>query len=177
MKVLIHGVLAVIFCLTADYLLITKPFGSNEFWGLYDGAVHAFISLIVLLPFARKDNLILDYFLFLCIGGLIDIDHFIQAQSLSITDIISLPMRPASHSLTFIIGLSIIIWFFSKKWAIIIAIGLASHILRDASSGVTPLFYPSSFQRIPYWSYIALEFGLVLFSYFSKSRLNHISKA
>lgn len=165
-KLTIHIIGLVSFCLFADYLMRWKPFGSNEFWGLFDGGVHATISMLVLLPFARKGTILIDLLTFLVIGGAIDIDHFIQAQSFSVSDVIALPLRPASHSFTFIILLSIIVFSFNKRMGIILLLGLSSHIIRDASSGVTPIFYPLEFYRIPYFIYIISECFIVLASYY-----------
>lgn len=160
-----------LFCLIADYLMLVKPFGSNSFWGIYDNVIHAFVCLLVLLPFARREYLFKDIILFLAIGSLIDIDHFVMAGSFSVSDVIKLTMRPPTHSFTFIFLLTLITFPFHRRLAILFFLGLSSHILRDASSGITPMFYPLEFYKVPYSLYVFLECLLVMISILLASKI------
>lgn len=159
-----YVIILVLFCIGADLLMVNKPILSDEFWGLFDGFVHGVVAIIVLLPFVKSKNdwkLIPVFFL---LGGILDLDHIISAKSFLISDIISLAHRPISHSITFVIILSSIFYLFSRnvKWSVIIFLSFSSHVIRDASSGVTPILYPLEIQSIPYSLYILLEILLIL---------------
>jgi hypothetical protein len=102
---------------------------------------------------------------------LIDIDHFIAARSFSLVAALNLPMRPASHSLSFALGLLGITLLASRRPALsyLIFAAPASHILRDASGGGIPLFWPLPVYSLP-WplavsALILLLFGSWLIAY------------
>ncbi|MFM7022875.1 MAG: metal-dependent hydrolase [Flavobacteriales bacterium] len=152
------------FCLTSDYLITNQPFLPKPLWGLYDGFVHGSVGVMVMLPLLKELRIKWLILFFLC-ASLVDIDHFIAAKSFSVSEVMLLPMRPPTHSFTFafIAGSAAALFFKKRLLAFWIVFGcLASHVIRDASSGVTPMFYPADFERIPVVSYLLLE-GLILY--------------
>jgi membrane-bound metal-dependent hydrolase YbcI (DUF457 family) len=75
-------------------------------------------------------------------------------------------MRPPTHSLTFAVAAALLVFLFRKKWdwSWIVFAAIASHVVRDAYGGGTPIFYPSKISMIPYWSYLVVEYLLLITS-------------
>jgi membrane-bound metal-dependent hydrolase YbcI (DUF457 family) len=92
----------------------------------------------------------------------IDIDHAIAARSLDLHKMISLDMRPPTHSLTFALLAAAVVGLVlrngSSFWFVFVA--LASHVLRDSYTG-TLLFYPLYAATLLYPSYIVSELVLI----------------
>jgi hypothetical protein len=139
---------------------------SPQVWAIYDGVVHGLVGVLVLYPIYKKQ--INRYFsvLFL-LASLVDLDHFIIAQSFSLSDAIRLPLRPVSHSITFAILLAVVGFFLTRDrivgWTLFAAV--TSHVIRDASGGNTPLFWPFEIYHIPSWLYYGAEIVLLHISF------------
>ncbi|SFD00843.1 hypothetical protein SAMN05421780_11917 [Flexibacter flexilis DSM 6793] len=164
----ITAIILIAYCLISDYLIETRPIFKREYWALYDGVVHGLVGVIILLPFFKEYNLY-NFSLIFFISTIIDIDHFILAGSFSVSDAINLPMRPITHSITFalIFGFWVFIFFRTQPFVFwIVFAALTSHVVRDASSGLTLIFYPFSISKIPYFSYLLVEILLLYLSYF-----------
>jgi hypothetical protein len=162
-KILLPALLLLPFCLISDWLIHQHLFFKQEYWGLYDNFVHGVIAVLVLFPFFKNISYkqIITVFL---IASLLDVDHFAVNFSFSLTKAISLTMRPPTHSITFAVAAASLVFPFSKKWSWIVFAAIASHVVRDAYGGGTPIFYPAKISMIPYWSYLAVEYLLLITS-------------
>ncbi len=147
-------------------------FFSREVGGIYDAFIHGIISFLILFPLCRH---FYDYIFAFLFAFLIDIDHFISARSLKISDAINLSTRPVTHSITFAAILGIIFWILflpsgNRTLPVIVFISLTSHFVKDAKEGITPIFWPARTMKIPYPAYIATEIilfaGMVVISTF-----------
>ncbi len=132
-----------------DRGLRTNVLGKPELTALLDPLAHVSLAIMVLLPWASALNAPPKYFIAgVASAILIDLDHFIAAGSLSLSDAISLPARPMAHSLLFCGAAAVLIGLAMRSRLAFGAVGVAliSHISRDASGGgTTPLFWPSDY--------------------------------
>lgn len=154
-----------LFLFVNDYLIAVRPFFSSQIWALYDGIVHGLVGVLVLYPIYKK-QINRNFVVLFLLAALVDLDHFIVAQSLSLSDALRLPLRPFTHSITFAI-LSAGAGFFLTRdklvgWTLFAAV--TSHVIRDASGGSTPLFWPLAIYHIPSWLYYGGEIVLLYFS-------------
>lgn len=161
------SVVLLLFCLLSDYLVAVQPTFSSSIWGLYDNIAHGIIGVLVLYPLAGESkirHIIITYLL----AALLDVDHIFAAGSFSVSAMMALPLRPFTHSFTFALAVALIAMVAFKKQKSVFYIvfaALASHVLRDASSGLTPFLYPLDVLRIPYWVYLAGEVVLLFISF------------
>ncbi|MEY2829719.1 MAG: hypothetical protein RIQ33_1577 [Bacteroidota bacterium] len=164
------------FCHISDWLIHKHYFFKQEYWGLYDNWVHGMIAVLIALPIIstnkfgeplRFAKLLQNTIIVFLIASLLDLDHFIVNFSFSLTQAISLTMRPATHSITFAIAAAIIYFIITKnkKWTWLVFVAIASHVVRDAYGGGTPIFYPAKISMIPYWSYLVSEYLLIISSF------------
>lgn len=133
---------------------------------LSDNVIHTIIAVIVALPLAlaHRPSALKVMLLAAALGSLIDLDHFVAAGSLSLYAATHLPIRPASHSITFAAALALASLAVTRaNWALawIVFASITSHVLRDASGGATQLLYPLAASAIPFWLYAAGELLLV----------------
>jgi len=155
-----------LFLFINDRLIASRPLYSSQVWALYDVVVHGLAGVLVLFPIYKKKIKPHLAVLFL-LAAVVDLDHFIVAQSFSLSDALQLPMRPAAHSITFAL-LSAVGGFLLTRnkivgWTLFAA--LASHVIRDASGGITPIFWPLRLYHIPSWLYYGIEIVLLYFSF------------
>jgi hypothetical protein len=161
----------ILFLFIADVLIERRPFASQVFWALFDVLVNGVLALFLISPIfdiqAETRKTIALFCLFFFTAVLLDLDHFIAAWSFSISDALALKLRPPSHSLTFAAIVGLISALISKNLAISWGMfaALASHILRDASGGITPILWPLPLKAIPWWAYYGGEIGLFLISF------------
>jgi hypothetical protein len=147
-------------------LISVRPFFPSQIWALYDGVLHGLTGVIVLYPIYKEK--ISRYFpvLFL-LASLVDLDHFIAAQSFSLYDALQLSIRLVTHSITFAILAALLGFLLTGKklvsWTLLAA--LTSHIIRDAAGGSTPIFWPLEIYHIPSWLYYGIEIVLLYFSF------------
>ena len=80
----------------------------------------------------------------------------------------NLQLRPAAHSLTLALVTGAIAYLVSRSpatgWALFAA--LASHVLRNASTGTAPLLSPLPSNSVPRWLYYGGELDLLWLSHF-----------
>ena len=79
-------------------------------------------------------------------GSLLDLDHFVAAGSLSLHTIETLPGRPDTHSVAFVLVLGLLALLVTRHWQAawaVFAVNLA-HVLFDAAGGGEHVFYPLS---------------------------------
>jgi hypothetical protein len=160
----------IVFLFTADTLIERRPFAPRTFWALFDVPVHAILALLVVFPLidtqapSLKTGILV--FIVLLSGTLLDVDHFAAARSLRMSDILSLPIRPATHSLAFAVTVGILVVSISRNpilgWIVFAA--LTSHVLRDAGGGKAPILWPSSVTAVPRWTYYL---GVILLLFIS----------
>jgi len=133
---------------------------------LSDIPINGATALLVVLPLVLRPLRWRLALLAVAVGILIDVDHAVAARSLSLEAMLSLPVRPATHSLLFASLASLAAWAVSRRavaaWIVLAA--LVSHLLRDASGYGTPLLWPwQASTRIPaalYPAGVALLFVL-----------------
>ena len=155
MRILIMIPVLLILLLVGDW--VTRRSIRNK--ELLDVLVHGLVALIVVY------SLGVPYvFIAFIIAVALDIDHFIVAKSFKISDAIKLKYRPYTHSITFAIFVGCVVWGLTKNTilAFTVILAIASHVLRDASTGVTFILWPFRLLYIPYWSYIMLEIALLI---------------
>jgi len=112
-------------------------------------AIYQFYKLIVIAGLAAM---------------LLDLDHVVAAGSLSLYDITHLPARPVTHSLLFSAACGILasILSYSRINGWLIFCVLASHVVRDASTGMTPFLWPLPVDHLPVVASYSLQVGLFL---------------
>ena len=139
--------------IVGDGLLYSNPFDvPRVYWVLLDPLVHAVLALFVISPLFSHQEIASQSIRWLIIAGaaaiLIDVDHFIAANSLSVYDALHLSARPAAHSLLFVLicalGMQLLTQNTAGSWLLLLA--LLSHILRDASLGGVPFLWPLPFN-------------------------------
>jgi membrane-bound metal-dependent hydrolase YbcI (DUF457 family) len=86
---------------------------------------------------------------------------------LELGDVLSLAIRPATHSLAFAGTVGILVLLVSRNpilgW--IVFATLVSHVLRDAGGGETPILWPLSVTAIPRWTHYLGVILLLSISY------------
>ncbi|MBN2170132.1 MAG: metal-dependent hydrolase [Candidatus Krumholzibacteriota bacterium] len=133
---------------------------------LSDIPINGATALLVVLPLALRPLRWRLVLLAVAVGILIDVDHAVAARSIRLEAMLSLPVRPATHSLLFAALASLVGWAVSRRAVVawIILAALVSHLLRDASGYGTPLLWPlEASTRIPaalYPAGVAALFGL-----------------
>lgn len=158
-RLLILPLLILLTMYAGDALLMARPAAvSRLMWAFVDPPVHAVLALLIASPLLiqlpslstekSKSTLggvsLLATLIVVASATLIDIDHFIAARSFTLDAALNLPMRPASHSLSFAFAALCLILLVTRRLDLsyLIFAALASHVLRDASGGGTPLFWP-----------------------------------
>jgi membrane-bound metal-dependent hydrolase YbcI (DUF457 family) len=146
---LLFGVLALVF----DRLCASfKRSERKRLEALTDGAAHIATALAVSLPAAP---FVAHKRRFLTVAALsavaIDLDHVVAARSVRLIPCMTMPTRPASHSvLTVAAGT----YAAERLWpgtqsGLAITLGLGSHLLRDLATGGAPLFIPQRIIIVP----------------------------
>ena len=161
----------VLFLLGADTLVERRPLAPRSFWALFDVLVHGVVALLIVFPIFGAPELagrttVLLYTILLT-ATMLDLDHFIAAGSLDLEGALQLATRPATHSLTFSAVVGLLGLLLSGNalvgWGLFAA--MASHVLRDAAAGFTPIVWPLSLSSIPWWAYYPGEVLLLLISF------------
>lgn len=134
-----------------------QPEMDRTLWAIMDNTIHASVAFLLLLPlFLLRGRSLAVPLLGALLASLIDLDHFVAADSISIQAALSLPFRPWTHSLTFVLPAAAVAGLlFRRFWLfVVVAVALTSHILRDASGTPAPLLYPLPDVSISWWVYI-----------------------
>jgi len=143
------GLLALAFDQACDAF---KRRGYKRREALSDGAAHIATALAVSLPAAP---FVQDRKRFVALATLsavaIDLDHVVAARSTSLIPCMTMPHRPASHS---VLTVGIVSYAVERFWpgtqsGLAIVLGLGSHLLRDLATGGAPLFIPRRIIEIP----------------------------
>ena len=141
-------------------------------WALFDSPLHIIVAILVTAPLCIKPssprNTVFRFVLVGLLSAMIDLDHFVAAKSLSLYDAINLLYRPATHSLLFALICAFTAWWITRnpRHCVIIFLALASHLLRDGASGVTPfLLWPVAFKRFSTQASYAAQVGLACLSW------------
>lgn len=160
------------FLIAGDQLVLRKPFADRSFWAVVDVFIHGVNALLIVSPLlissGQTDNEIPRYaiFSFLIATGL-DIDHFVVTRSFDIQSMLTLELRPPTHSLTFAFTVAIISMFILRRPAIswVIFASIASHVIRDGSSGITPVLWPFLITHVPISFYYLCQLPMIYVSW------------
>lgn len=119
---------------------------------LFDGLCHVGTALAVGLPaLPHVDNR--REFIQAVVAGaiLIDLDHIPAARSTRLDRCMSMPQRPASHSVFAVLALAAAVETLrpGRQAGLGMLLGLSSHLLRDLATGGAPLIRPRSVITIP----------------------------
>ena len=109
--------------------------------------IHGALAVAALAPILWRSRRRIRYTAVAFAGGsLLDLDHFIAAGSLSLHTIETLPGRPDTHSVAFVLVLGLLALLVTRRWQAawaVFAVNL-SHVLFDAAGGSEHVFYPLS---------------------------------
>ncbi len=129
-----------------------KRSGHKRQEALSDGAAHIATALAVSLPAAPFVQDRKRYVAMAALSAVaIDLDHVIAARSTSLIPCMTMPNRPASHS---VLTVGIVSYAVERAWpgtqsGLSIVLGLGSHLLRDLATGGAPLFIPRRIVEVP----------------------------
>ena len=155
----------IVFLFINDHLIATRPLFPRQIWAIYDCIVHGLVGVLVIYPIYKKNPPRYFFVLFL-LAAVVDLDHFIAVRSFSLYAAIHLPLRPVTHSITFAILAAVVGFLLTREKVVswIFFAALTSHVLRDASGGGTPIFWPLNIYHIPPWLYYCMEIVVLYFS-------------
>ncbi|HEX3723947.1 MAG TPA: hypothetical protein VHV31_14245 [Nitrolancea sp.] len=127
--------------------------------GLFDGLCHLGTALAVslpILPYVRDRAGFLRISLLSSV--MLDLDHVLAARSIRLTDCMTMPQRPASHSVLtpFVIAALAERWKPEQHFGLAALVGLSSHLLRDLGTGGAPLLHPRHIVTVPYKTVVVL---------------------
>jgi hypothetical protein len=152
--------------LVADQLCCRfKASGRRRPEAASDALAHLATGLAVALPampFVREPGR------FIALAGLsaifIDIDHVVAARSFKLAPCMTMPRRPATHSLLTIGGLTYAAERLEpgRQTELAVALGLGSHLLRDIVTGGAPLFVPRDIVVVARHRGILMMVGLAV---------------
>ena len=138
--------------LAADQLCVRyKSRGARRREAASDAFAHLATGLAVALPaspFVREPKR------FLWMAGVsamfIDLDHVVAARSFKLDPCMTMPRRPATHSVLAVGGLAYLAERIEpgRQTELAVTLGLGSHLLRDLVTGGAPLFMPSKIVEI-----------------------------
>ncbi|MEZ4520544.1 MAG: metal-dependent hydrolase [Thermomicrobiales bacterium] len=116
-----------------------------------DAVAHLTTGLAIALPasaYVREPER------FLAVAGVsavfIDLDHVVAARSIKLDPCMTMPKRPATHSVLAVGGLAYVAERVEpgRQTELAVTLGLGSHLLRDLITGGAPLFMPSHIVEI-----------------------------
>lgn len=122
-----------------------KRTGQKHQEAVTDGAAHIATAIAVAMPatpFVRDKR---RFVLTAAVSAVaIDLDHVVAARSTSLIPCMTMPNRPASHS---VLTVGLVSYVAERAWPdtqtdLGIILGLGSHLLRDLATGGAPLFIP-----------------------------------
>lgn len=148
LALLILPLLIVFTMYAGDALLAARPPAVDPLlWAFLDLPVHGSLALLIALPLILllpPSSRLGAVAAAVLPAVLIDIDHVVAAGSFSLDAALSLPLRPPSHSLTLALAVFCLVLILSRRLtpAYLLLAALASHVLRDAAGGATPLLWP-----------------------------------
>lgn len=133
---------------------------------LGDGAAHITAALAVTIPasaFVRHPGRFVATAALSSV--LIDLDHLVAARSMALIPCMSMPQRPASHS---VLTIGLMTYLAERAWPgtqteLALALGLGSHLVRDIATGGAPLFIPRRIVQVARPRAAGMMFGLAFF--------------
>ncbi|HUG14218.1 MAG TPA: metal-dependent hydrolase [Thermomicrobiales bacterium] len=146
---LAFGLLALAFDRACNFF---KRTDRKRLEALSDGAAHIATALAVSLPAAPFVEHPRRFVAVTALSAVaIDLDHVVAARSTRLIRCMTMPARPASHSL---ITVGIGTYAAERLWpgtqsGLAMTLGLGSHLLRDLATGGAPLFIPRRIVVIP----------------------------
>lgn len=151
-----------------DALVYSWPKGiPTQLWALLDSPVHWLLAILIVSPLLSHPALGRHLWIWVIVATaaavFIDLDHFVAARSFALEDALALGSRPFGHSLVFVVAMTALTWLISRDplGTLLVLVVLLSHIVRDASHGSIPLWWPvRSGVEIPLPLYYAIEIGL-----------------
>lgn len=128
-----------------------KRTGQKHPEALSDGAAHIATAIAVTMPatpFVRDKRVLVATAALSAVA--IDLDHVIAARSTQLIPCMTMPHRPASHS---VITVGVVSYLAARVWPdtqtdLGLVLGLGSHLLRDLATGGAPLFIPKRIVAI-----------------------------
>jgi hypothetical protein len=126
---------------------------------LFDGLCHVGTALAVGLPaLPNIENRRGFIQAVICGATLIDLDHIPAARSARLERCMSMPRRPASHSVYAVVALAYAVETLrpGRQFGLGVLLGLSSHLLRDLATGGAPLIHPRSVITIPSGAQVVL---------------------
>ncbi len=141
---------------------------------LSDGAAHIATALAVAMPAAPFVRNRRSFVLTAVISAVaIDLDHVVVARSTNLIPCMSMPHRPASHS---VVTVGALTYLAERIWPdtqtdFAIVLGLGSHLLRDLATGGAPLFIPKRIVEITRPPVVTL---MVLLGFFGRWYARHM---
>ncbi len=138
------------------------PAGSfRKAWS--DGLSHAALGLATSLPVSAHAPAPGRVLAGAFTGALaIDLDHVVAARSLRLRTCMTMPTRPATHSLVAASILTLLALRVDRWFGIGFGLGLASHLVRDLVTGGVPLLHPQRVVELPGQWAVLLSIGLSL---------------
>lgn len=136
------GVLALGFDQLCDYF---KRKDQKPLEALSDGAAHIATALAVAMPASPFVSHPKRFVATAVISAVaIDLDHVVVARSTQLIPCMTMPTRPASHSVLTIGAVAYLVErvYPNTQTDLGIVLGLGSHLLRDLATGGAPLFIP-----------------------------------
>jgi hypothetical protein len=136
------GLLALGFDQLCDYF---KRSDRKPLEALSDGGAHIATALAVAVPAARFVGDPRRFIATAVVSAVaIDLDHVVAARSTQLIPCMTMPNRPASHS---VVTIGAVSYVAERVWPgtqtdLGIVLGLGSHLLRDLATGGAPLFIP-----------------------------------
>ena len=134
-----------------------------------DEILHLFWGYLVTFPLLIKFRPDLSFVPLVVI--FVDLDHFVAARGFSLERSLTLPRRPALHSLTSaIIGSLLFSLLFGTLLGYILFVAWLSHLIWDMKGGTVSLFWPSLRQfnlpkKVVYLSLLCLFLISLLLAY------------
>lgn len=165
-----RGIAAGLFCgavaVAADQFCARfKSSGARRPEAASDALAHLATGLAVALP---ASSFVRDPERFLLAAGisstLIDLDHVVAARSVKLRSCMTMPQRPATHSVLAVGGLAYLAERLApgRQTELAVTLGLGSHLLRDLVTGGAPLFMPSHIVEIQKHRGLFMMAGLAL---------------
>jgi LexA-binding, inner membrane-associated putative hydrolase len=140
-----------------------------------DAVAHLATGLAVALP---ASSYVDDPERFLAVAGVsaifIDLDHVVAARSIKLKSCMTMPSRPATHSVLAVGALAYLTERLEpgRQFELAVTLGLGSHLLRDLITGGAPLFMPSRIVEIAKHRGILMMLGLTLVGRWYARRLH-----
>jgi len=147
-------------CVVGDALTIRSWRERTFAWGWLDGLQHGIVGIAVALPLLLGTGQWWPWGLVFAAASLVDVDHFLPFPSWWPVSAQDREHKRFLHSLFIAVGAGLIVALAGGGWEFgwLVAVGVISHLCRDATMGTVPLFFPA--KRAVKWgrpSYLLAE--------------------